>query len=103
MGAIGTQSDYKLLGRVLASNHRMRTLGLLAERVMTPAEIAQSLDLERSHVSKTLKELQELGLVECKNPSLRKGKLFSLTGRGRQTFDSLRSLGMLRGSTSATH
>jgi DNA-binding transcriptional ArsR family regulator len=91
------QSDYRLLGRVLASDHRLRALKLLAERIMTPAEIAQNLHLERSHVSKTLRELRDLGLVECKNPTLRKGKLFSLTARGRQTVEDLNNLGKSRG------
>jgi predicted transcriptional regulator len=86
------QSDYKLLGKVLASNHRLRTLNLLAERIMTPGEIANRLDLELSHVSKTLRELQDFGLVECKNPTLRKGRLFALTPKGKITIESLHVL-----------
>jgi predicted transcriptional regulator len=91
-GVVHMQSDYELIGKVLASNHRLRILNLLAERVMTPVEMAKSLKMERSHVSKTLRELRSLGLVECKNPTLRKGKLFSVTPRGRHTIESLHSL-----------
>jgi predicted transcriptional regulator len=97
------QSDYKLLGKILASNHRLRTLSLLAERVLTPAEIANRLDLELSHVSKTLRELQDFGLVECKNPTLRKGRLFALTPKGKQTIESLHALERPRENANAGH
>ncbi|MCJ7761706.1 hypothetical protein MUP59_11295 [Candidatus Bathyarchaeota archaeon] len=57
---------------------------LLADRVMTPTQLARSLNLELSHVSRTLKDLESLSLIECKNPRLRKGRLYAMSDSGKK-------------------
>jgi len=86
------QADYKVLGRVLVSNHRFRILTLLTDRMMTPTQMSRRLDLELSHVSRTLKELESLGLIECKNPEIRKGKLYATSEYGKKTLESLKRI-----------
>jgi len=50
----------------------------------TPTEIAKELKLGVSHISRTLKEFKERGLVECLTPNQRMGKVFVLTDKGEE-------------------
>jgi Mn-dependent DtxR family transcriptional regulator len=86
------QSEYEILGKVLASNHRLKTINVLSEGVMTPARIAKRLNIEISHASKIVRELKSLGLVECKTPELRKGKLYGLTDNGKRILQNLNAM-----------
>jgi DNA-binding MarR family transcriptional regulator len=49
---------------------------------MTPSEIAKTLSVHLSQVTRNLGELEERGLVECKNPQMRKGRIYAITRRG---------------------
>ena len=84
-----SNDEYKVLGRILASKYRFRTLTLLSNGMMTPSRMSKELGIQMSHVSKTIRELELLGLVECRTPELRKGKLYSLTESGRQILQNL--------------
>jgi len=83
------RTEYQVLGKVLASNHRLRTINLLSEGMMTPAQIAKKLNVAMPHASKIIRELEFLGLVECRTPELRKGKLYGLTDSGKRTLQNL--------------
>lgn len=85
--------DYKVIGKVIASDHRLKVISILSEGARTPIHISKALNLDLSHISKTIHELESLGLVECKNPELRKGRLYSLTTYGEQV---LHNVNMLR-------
>jgi DNA-binding MarR family transcriptional regulator len=50
----------------------------------TPSELSRELGFSIAHVSKTLKELEKMGLVECMAPKLRKGKVYMSTESGDQ-------------------
>lgn len=78
------QLDWNNLGFVLASEHRKKVLLVIANNPQTPKEIATKTGLYLSHVSKTLKELREKGLVELLSPSLRRGRIFSITPIGKE-------------------
>ncbi len=70
------------LGHVKASTYRKRVLTALEGRVMCPKEISEKVGYPPSHVSSTLSDLAEHGLVVCTNPDVRKGRLYCLTGDG---------------------
>ena len=74
--------NWALVGKVMASNYRTIILKLLSKGVLMPKQLATKTEKNITHVSRTLKELETLGLVECLNPKARKGKLYSLTTQG---------------------
>ena len=75
------------LGFVKCSKYRIKTLKTLKEYPKIPSEIANELEIDQKHISATLKQLRENGLVECINPEVRKGRLYRLTERGEKLFE----------------
>lgn len=51
---------------------------------MMPTEISAELKIHLSQVTRNLGELEKKGLVKCMNPSLRKGRLYSTTEKGKK-------------------
>lgn len=49
---------------------------------MIPSQLSDVTNLNRTHVSRFLKELLNDGLVRCDTRELRKGKLYSITELG---------------------
>ena len=49
---------------------------------MTPTQIANEIGISVTHVSRSLKDLIERGLVECLTPNERVWKLYKLTKEG---------------------
>ena len=85
------QPALTVVGKVLASARRLRVLATIQEGVVSPKMMASKLDMPSSHVSKVLRDLEKLGLVECVTPDLRKGRIFSLTTSGNQVLQRVRS------------
>jgi DNA-binding MarR family transcriptional regulator len=86
------QAALTLVGKVLASPRRLRVLTTIQEGVVTPKMISTRLSMPTSHVSKVLRELERLGLVECKTPDLRKGRIFSITSSGSQIMQTVKTI-----------
>lgn len=55
----------------------------------TPSQIAQNLKASTTQVSRALKQLKKRNLVECLTPEAKKGKLFSLTNKGKELFSEM--------------
>lgn len=58
---------------------------LLESKAMTPTEISDELKTHFSQVAKNLVELEKRELVKCLTPSLRKGRLYGITEKGKKT------------------
>jgi len=71
--------NWETEGYIAASKHRQAVLALLKEKAMTPSQVASKLKLSLAHASKVIKELEAKGIVECKNPKARKGRLYAIT------------------------
>ena len=78
-----------LYSYVIASNHRIDVVKALRERPLTPTQIKKETRLNLSHISKMLKNMSQKAIVECINPSQKKGKLFTLTKNGIWIYDQL--------------
>ncbi len=76
--------NWEKYGYVAASRYRQKVLKLLKENPKTPKQLSGETNLHLSHVSATLSELIEKGLVKCLTPNLRRGKIFSLTEEGTE-------------------
>jgi DNA-binding transcriptional regulator GbsR (MarR family) len=55
----------------------------------TPSQLAIATGIHRNHVSQSLKELEEVKVVYCLTPELRKGRLFGLTELGKEIANRL--------------
>lgn len=76
--------DWTLYGYVVRSKYRRLILLHLLKTEATPTELATIQDIHKSHVSRTLKELTERGLIVCLTPGHRMGKVFGLTDMGKE-------------------
>jgi predicted transcriptional regulator len=71
-----------LYGYVQSSNHRKDVVLCLSKSPKIPSKIADKLEMRMPHVSKSLSDLTEEGVVKCYNPDKRKGKVYDLTEKG---------------------
>ena len=62
---------------------RLGILESLNERIQTPTELKSKYRVPISRISAVLKDLIENGLVNNLTPERRKGKLYSLTEKGK--------------------
>lgn len=82
-------TKWELIGKIKASIYRTQILKKLAEKEYMPKELEKETNIKFSHISRTLKELQDLELVVCKNPKLKKGRFYQLTKKGRDILKKL--------------
>lgn len=81
--------NWELIGKIKSSNWRLIVLKSLEEAVKTPMELVKETKISSSHISEVLRDLEKLKLIECKNPELRKGKLYSSTRLGKEILKAL--------------
>ncbi|WP_176819470.1 helix-turn-helix domain-containing protein [Halopenitus persicus] len=77
---------------ILSSKYRLRTLEHLAGTVRaTPTDIADSIGVSQSHISRALSELQEKGVVELRVPEGRTvGRYYGLTEKGEDAWPEIK-------------
>ena len=54
------------------------------KRKRTPSQIAKDAKVSITQVSRTLKQLENRGLVECLTPGSKMGKIYTLSGKGKE-------------------
>ncbi len=74
---------WELIGKIKSSNWRLKVLKVLENNMKLPSELSKEVNISSSHISEVLKDLEDLKLIECKNPNLRKGKIYSITRLGK--------------------
>ena len=62
---------------------------LSRQEVKIPTQISMETHIMINHLSKVLRELQNHNLIECINPSAKKGRLYRLTRLGEQVQESI--------------
>ncbi len=77
-------NKWELIGKIKSSEWRFKVLKILKENMKTPIELSKEANISSSHISEVIKDLGEMKLIECKNPNLRKGKIFSMTNLGKE-------------------
>ena len=79
----------KKLDYVNISTYRVKTVKALADEAKIPSVIAKDAEILPNHISKVLRELKEVGVAECINPEVRKGRLYRLTDLGEEMVENL--------------
>lgn len=82
-------NKWELYGKVKASSYRKRVLKAIIGSPKTPTELSKVLDINMSHISRTLSELLNMGLIESAAPGLRKGRIYRVTRLGKDINRSL--------------
>ena len=75
------------VGFIKSSRHRKDIMKLLNTKSLTPTEISTELNTHVSQVTRTLLELEKRDLIKCLTPSLRKGRLYSITEKGKKSLN----------------
>lgn len=79
----------ELINYVTKSSYRVRVLKAIGGDVKMPFQIAEDSNVLNNHVSKTLRQLREHGLVELINPEMTRGRLYRLTNDGKQILNEI--------------
>ena len=80
---------WELIGKIKSSELRLKVLRILDTGVKTPSELSKESSISSSHISDVIRELEEMKLIECKNPNLRKGKIYAITNLGKDILKEL--------------
>ncbi|MBW8016191.1 MAG: hypothetical protein FVQ82_08390 [Planctomycetes bacterium] len=71
------------------SKYRFGVLSALNERMKSPTELANELNLDLPHISKTLSQLSSKGYIVNKTPGFWKNKLFEITSHGKEALKNI--------------
>lgn len=73
------------------SSYRVNVLKDLADgEVKMPKDIAADCNILQNHISNVLTLLKNLGLLECINPEVKKGRLYRLSDDGKKILKDLK-------------
>ncbi len=72
------------IGFILASKYRIKVLKELVKSEKTPKSIANKTKISINHVSNILKELLEHEIINLLNPSMKKGRLYQISEKGKR-------------------
>jgi len=78
---------WDLVSFVTSSTIRFKVLIELNKTKLTPSNLAVQLHYPISHISSTLKSLEEHDLIECLTKKRRKNKFFTITEKGQMILD----------------
>ena len=78
-----------LITFVKRARNRRKLLELLSDKEKTQAELHHESEMYRTHVRRTLLELQEKKLVNCLNPKDRIYKIYKITNSGKKVLETI--------------
>ncbi|KZX10055.1 hypothetical protein [Methanobrevibacter curvatus] len=78
------------LAFVNASKYRKKVLMSLDNTYKTPSVISKEISLRLNHVSSSLRQLNEIKLVECINKDFKKGRIYKSTEEGQKIIDKFK-------------
>jgi len=82
-------ADVYLITFVKRAKNRIKILQLLKDKEKTQAELHHESGLYRTHVRRSLLELDEKKLVKCLNPKDRIYKLYKITALGKNVLEKI--------------
>lgn len=84
MGNMNMGIPWETISFVMASKIRFKVLISLQDGAKTPKMLTTELNTYLSHVSRALRQLSDMGLVECLTPNVRKNKFYTITEYGKK-------------------
>ena len=83
-------ADIYLITFVKRARNRRKILELLSDKEKTQAELHHESGMYRTHVRRSLLELEEKKLVKCLNPKDRIYKLYKITKTGKEILNKIK-------------
>jgi len=80
--------NWELYSFVIRSEQR-KNIVMALEKPKTPTQISKDVKLSTSHVSRTLSQFIDKGIVTCLTPKEKVGKVYELTDIGKELLESL--------------
>ena len=77
---------------VLRAKNRIKILNALQGKELISKQIERATNMYKSHISRTLKELQSKELIICINPKDRNFKFYKLTPKGKQILKEIKKI-----------
>jgi predicted transcriptional regulator len=84
-------TKWKQVSFIISSQYRRKVLEIL-ENPKMPSKISKELNIDKAHISKTLKELEKEKLIKCLTPNSMKGKLYAITNYGKDILNETTNL-----------
>jgi len=84
-------TKWDLVSFVLASSYRKNVLSALTTP-KTPSSISKEININKTHVSRALAELEDKGLIKCLTPEAKKGKIYTIQELGKETLAEVNKL-----------
>ena len=81
-----------LISFVLRAKNRLQILSALEKESKYSGSLAKEIKLYKSHVSRAIKELENKGLIVCKNPLDRSYRFYSLTPKGKKILEEVKKI-----------
>jgi DNA-binding MarR family transcriptional regulator len=83
---------YNLVSFVTRGSVRRKVIkGLL--RPNTPTELAKTIGVDRAAVSRTIRAMEKVGLVECLTPDEKMDRYYLITETGKKVAEIIEGLG----------
>ncbi|MCF2143104.1 MAG: winged helix-turn-helix domain-containing protein [Candidatus Heimdallarchaeota archaeon] len=79
--------DWNIVSFVTSSTIRLKILIELNRNKLTPTNLSNKLHYPISHISSTLKTLENNGLIECLTEKRRKNKFFTISIKGKKILE----------------
>ena len=83
--------EWDLTAYIIRSNYRKKVFFELS-KPQRPSQIAKTLDLRITHVTRALRELKQKSLVKCLNPKESFGRFYELTPKGENVLKEVKNL-----------
>lgn len=82
---------WDLTAFIIRSKYRKRVF-LELSKPQRPSQIAKTLDLRLTHITRALRELKQKSLVKCLNPNESFGRFYELTSKGESVLKEVKNL-----------
>lgn len=83
---------WKMASWIMISSYRNRVMVALGNKLKTPSVLSRETGIKINHISKTLAELKQNGLIICINEDAKKGRLYQITDLGFQVVQKAKML-----------
>jgi DNA-binding MarR family transcriptional regulator len=83
--------DYETASFIARAHRRKKVLESLSLGAKSPKQVAKECKTSASNVYRSLKELEERGLIVCKTPGAYTFKFYSITEKGKEIVEFLRA------------
>ena len=81
-------TNWEDISFIISSDYRRKVLQELGSP-KTPSNLSHALEINKTHISRALKELVDKRLVDCLTPNSRKGRLYVISARGKEILKEL--------------